>query len=837
MAADQRQIQQLALAALLHDVGKFAQRAEADPEACPSLPNPRDFVVTDTRGRLSYHHAAHTWHFIEENFRWLATPGAKEGNIARWAACHHKPNSVWEWVVAEADRLSAGFDNGHPDEAAAGWANVHAARLVPILSRIGGAAKADGFEMALEPLAMDERLFPRPAAARTRQQADDEYRILFAQFVREARALPESDPVTFFQAFSSIYERYTWCVPAATGGHPRDVSLFEHSRAAAAIAAVLTAELLARGIPSVERARDRNARRYALTVGDLGGIQRFLYTISSRNAARALRGRSLALQILTDAIGNRILRELGMPPASILYNGGGKIWMLLPASARGPAREIAERIDLGLHQRYTARLSFTLGMADLSGRDFIEHQVAERFAAATHDLQIRRWRRFAGLIRTHYDAVFAPRGDPSVEKPCKVCGKLATLADLKDEPRPACEECRQFEDLGRIAVRATAIIRADGPDWRRRLSECSAKLDAAQAVDLPDFDAGYLLYGGSRQSAIAAGGEEVCVMRLNQPPDADTSGRRRAVGMWLAGLSRAQDEAGATLDFDGLAESSTGVERLAVLRMDVDSLGEIFRSGLGGDASLSRITALSRNLSYFFGGRLSHLLNNARWRDQAQIIYSGGDDLFIVAAWSAAPRLAREIRALFARFVGGNPAWGLSGGIAVVRPRHPVASAAELAGDEERRAKQYIGSAGGRTKDAIRFLDETMSWRDFDVTAAIARELCELLGAHLPRTMLHRLADIAATYRCGHAALQAKTGSARPIAEVEEAARRGRWAWTSAYSIARATTDPELHRRLEALAKALPGKTWNDLGADRDLIWLLEPAVRWADWLTRTKGD
>jgi hypothetical protein len=219
------------------------------------------------------------------------------------------------------------------------------------------------------------------------------------------------------------------------------------------------------------------------------------------------------------------------------------------------------------------------------------------------------------------------------------------------------------------------------------------------------------------------------------------------------------------------------------------------------------------------------------------MIYSGGDDLFVVAAWSAAPHLAREIRALVARFVGGNPAWGLSGGVAVVRPRHPVASAAELAGEEEHRAKQYAGRVGGRTKDAIRFLDETMSWRDFDVTAALARELCELLGAHLPRTMLHRLADIAIEYRRGRAVLQARSGSARPIAELEEAARRGRWAWTAAYSIARATTDPDLKRRLEALAKALQGKTWNDLGADRNLIWLLEPAVRWADWLTRTKGD
>ena len=75
------------------------------------------------------------------------------------------------------------------------------------------------------------------------------------------------------------------------------------------------------------------------------------------------------------------------------------------------------------------------------------------------------------------------------------------------------------------------------------------------------------------------------------------------------------------------------------------------------------------------------------------MIYSGGDDLFIVAAWSAAPHLAREIRERFARFVGGNPAWGLWAGITVVRPRHPVAAAAELAGEEEHRAKQYAGRA------------------------------------------------------------------------------------------------------------------------------------------------
>lgn len=836
MALDQRQIQQVALAALLHDVGKFAQRAEADPDACPAMPNPRDFVVADPRGRLSYQHAAYTWCFIEEHFRWLAAPSGKEGNVARWAACHHKPVSVWEWVIAEADRLSAGLDNGHPDETAAGLANIHTARLVPLLSRIGG-AETGTWEIGPDTLAMDERIFPRSELVRTRQQAADEYRNLFVQFSRAARALPESDPVTFFHSFSSVYERYAWAIPASSSTNPRDISLFEHSRAAAAVAAALGAELLARGTPTVDRVRDRNARRYALAVGDLGGIQRFLYTIVSRNAARALRGRSFALQLLTDAVGNRILRGLGMPPASILYSGGGKFWMLLPASMRGPAREIAERIDLGLHRRFAARLSFTLGLADLSGRDFIEQRVAERFAAAADDLQFRRRRRFAGVLRRHYDAVFAPRGDPTVEQPCAVCGKLGRLTILEDEGRQACEDCRLFEDLGAITPRATAIIRADGPDWKRHLSECGAGLDRPVGFDLPELETGYLLCRESWQSMIAAAGHGVCVMRVNQAPDTDTEGTENAVGMWLGGLTRAHDEAGTTLDFDGLAQASAGVARLAMLRMDVDSLGEIFRSGFGDATSLSRITALSHNLSYFFGGYLPHLLSTEPWRGNAQMIYAGGDDLFIVAAWSAAPHLAREIRERFARFVGGNPNWGLSGGIAVVRPRYPVAAAAELAREEEHRAKRYSGRADRKAKDALRFLDETMSWRDFDVTAALVRELCELLGANLPRTMLFRLADIAATYRRGRDALQARAGASRPIAEIEEAARRGRWAWTAAYAMARATTNPGLKRRLDQLAHALPGRTWNGLDADRDLIWLLEPAVRWTDWLTRPKGD
>jgi CRISPR-associated protein Csm1 len=410
----------------LHDVGKFAQRAEADPETYRTLPNLHEFAITDQRGQVSYHHAAYTWQFIEEHLSWLTRIGNGEGNIAQWAARHHKPSTVWDWVVAESDRLSAGMDRGHLDEAAGGWTSVQSARLIPLLARIGGSTLSENFSLPMRPLAMDDRLFPQAASNISRHAAVDDYRTLFDQFARDVDRIPTGDVTSFLQTFLSVYERYAWCVPAAANTAPRDISLIEHSRAASAIAAALTAELYANGTPTIEQVRDRNARYYTLAVGDVGGIQRFLYTIVTRNAARALRGRSLALQLLTDAIAHRFLDSLGLPPPCLLYNGGGKIWLLLPASARDSAFEMAEAFDLELHAQYAGRLSFSVGATHVRGVDFIDKRIARLFEMAAQEMQTRRRRRFARAVRQDYERVFAPHGNPASEQACSVCGSRAS---------------------------------------------------------------------------------------------------------------------------------------------------------------------------------------------------------------------------------------------------------------------------------------------------------------------------------------------------------------------------------------------------------------------------
>ncbi len=77
------------------------------------------------------------------------------------------------------------------------------------------------------------------------------------------------------------------------------------------------------------------------------------------------------------------------------------------------------------------------------------------------------------------------------------------------------------------------------------------------------------------------------------------TGKRVATKLWVGDYT----EGGS---FENLAKSAEGIERIAVLRADVDNLGKIFLSGFrrkdGNDqyVTLSRTATLSRQLSLFF---------------------------------------------------------------------------------------------------------------------------------------------------------------------------------------------------------------------------------------------
>lgn len=168
-------------------------------------------------------------------------------------------------------------------------------------------------------------------------------------------------------------------------------------------------------------------------------------------------------------------------------------------------------------------------------------------------------------------------------------------------------------------------------------------------------------------------------------------------------------KAGSTL------EDGEGIQRLGVLRADVDNLGTAFASGIpASKASISRTATLSRALSLFFKKQVNEIFASGQYR--LQIIYSGGDDLFIVGNWSDVLYAALDLRQSFKEFTG-NGCLTISAGVGMFDEKYPIARMASETGSLEDAAKMYaeLGPDGKeRTKNAVALwsADSVFSWDD-----------------------------------------------------------------------------------------------------------------------------
>ena len=166
-------------------------------------------------------------------------------------------------------------------------------------------------------------------------------------------------------------------------------------------------------------------------------------------------------------------------------------------------------------------------------------------------------------------------------------------------------------------------------------------------------------------------------------------------------------------------DGNKGIKRLGVLRADVDNLGAIFANGFPANkASISRTATLSRNLSYFFKKRINTIMEEGKY--QLQIIYSGGDDLFIVGNWSDVLYAALDINKAFREFTG-NGCLTISAGIGMFQPKYPIARMAEQTGDLEDAAKLFTKELPDKTvtmKNALALWHEetVFDWNTFITT-------------------------------------------------------------------------------------------------------------------------
>lgn len=805
----------VALAGLLHDVGKLAQRASW-----------RSGKHTDIGGEFVSAYVAEQW-------RQLLYPVMGHHD--------HPLEGHATKVVALADRLSA----AERQESESSGAR----QLVSILCRVGEKDQRPSEKAwPLQPLALqEETLFPgEPLTAEDEQVA---YAKLWDGFVASMDALPADDLPTYLVGAHDALREYAWCVPGAYYRSVPDVSLFDHSRTTAALAACL-ADLEEERLDALLHGDRRDENLVLLVGGDVSGVQDFIYTITAKGAAKGLRGRSFYLEMLTEAVVRYIVRQLDLPITNLLYAGGGHFYLLAPLAAEEQLPRLRRDVSHKLLDHHGGDLYLALGATTASAIDFDRECFTEKWHSISQAMNASKRQRFSELQDPELliGEVFGPVGEGGDEGgECQVChydGPVETEHPGTVDERRICHLCHSLEQLGTDLREADYLVLGEVPPKDARRTGCREALrafglalgmtaaDGSTVLRLPeDVQRATLLATrdlvGTIDVARRLAAHVGCPVAPGTRYTVNVTPRVAETEVVNEGFQKYRESVeadqrpkpGDVKPFGLIQQQAQGVRRLGVLRMDVDDLGDLFRWGMAEEGTLSRVASLSFSLSLFFEGWVGRLCRqvNDQGPDKVYAIYSGGDDLFIVGAWDALPGLADRIRRDLGRFAAHNPAIHISGGLTLHGGKYPLYQAARDAERALDTAKDYErADEGGHAKDAFHWLGVTVPWEAFDVLAQEKERLVHLVDdLNVNRSLLRTLLSLYDRYR------DAVYEHDKPV--------WGPWMWQGAYTLKR-FEDREKDR--EAATEI--GRIRRQLKDDGfRFIETLGPAARWAELLMR----
>ena len=410
--------------------------------------------------------------------------------------------------------------------------------------------------------------------------------------------------------------------------------------------------------------------------GDLSGIQKFLYNITSSHATVSLKGRSAYLSNYMIEVRKQLEKAANEAGATtrVIYESGGKLYMIADNSdaIQRSIDQCASKIKADLWKKQLGQLGINIayvpfsenedGTVDVDGRSHVKS--GELWRLVNGDFARQKNQKFKELLLSSYGEFFDGN-----DKRLKVGGK----------PR----------------ICALSGVESD------RCRPLSKKDFEAMNVDDMLLDEDGSIYDG----------------RVYHPS---------VIEQIVLGTKLASEEG--LKSFEEYADGSY----IGVLRMDVDGMGKRFIIGFD---SIAKYESFSREVTWFFEGKgessepekrsildmlhesISEGIDKGRRVDEFMcIIYAGGDDIFIVGRWDKVIDFAKKIhdatsvqfpKAYDDPFDAEVPQKyiSISGGIAIVKPKFPIAKAADMAGEAEDAAK-----AG--EKNAFCMFGKVISWNE-----------------------------------------------------------------------------------------------------------------------------
>lgn len=616
-----------------------------------------------------------------------------------------KERASLAYITQAADNIAAAAERGGDSEKGKGGA------LMSLFNRLNADKETEeGADLKYSPVKLTNKInMPAKEAEKSNKQLFDEFLSALEKKYKNIESPDQSADL-----LAEILERYFIYVPSEEGS---DISLYDRAKLTAALAACIYQYLNEKGEDDYKAALADNKtaflkeKAFILYSIDLSGIQDFIYSITSKGALKALRARSFYLEILMENLVDTILIAAGVSRVNCIYTGGGHAYMILPNTThtKDAIAGFEKETNAGLLKLFGISLYLAGGYAEFSVNDISnnpEGSYKNVFAEVSEKISECKMHRYsADEIRGLNNSVFNPNDENEDGKGLKECSVCKRVGKVDKDGK--CEICGAIEKFSNEIQDESKLF----------------------AVKSAEEDNGLPLPGGLYLYAVTK--EELKELKKNPEIGFIRSYSKNdyelmdsgAASLWVGDYKDKRT-------FEELGDETTGIRRLGVFRADIDNLGQAFVGGFKSKkfeekyVALSRTAAFSRSLSLFFKAYINGILENGEYfltgekearPRHAVIVYSGGDDIFVIGAWDDVVGFAADLYKNFKEFTQGKLT--ISAGIGIYPVKYPVSAMAKETGKLEDKSKEYgfDEKTGMPEKNAVTLFDgeNTYSWDVF----------------------------------------------------------------------------------------------------------------------------
>ena len=598
------------------------------------------------------------------------------------------------YIMKLADKISATFDRRKaPDSEFTFDENGN---LYSIFNILNGNNQSKRYDASI--LYKDDKIkFAKDSVTKTSSE--------FYKTIKEklsGKLKNASVDMDFINSYLEMLERTTSYIPVSGSGDEKvDISVYEHIKQSIAVGSSLYEYLTENDrIKDQEKLyhspeefyKEKSILLYSM---DFSGIQSFIYgQYGKEEVLKNLRSRSFYLEILMENVIDELLEKLELSVANLLYAGGGHAYFILANTQR--TKTLLSDFDADIK----AWMQDTFGIDLYIGSGYCE--------CSCNDLQNKPDGAYSNCFREVSGAVSQNKlrryGASQIkalnkgkktdgERECKICHSSYNLNE-----NGVCSLCDGFAKLSKDILNR----------------EIFTVVNDKEKGILPIYKNGYLSGGNIKRKD----GEEYLntnkkILIRAYSKNGVYKGKDYVKTIYVGDYHNADT-------LENLVKDGVGIKRLGVLRGDIDNLGKAFVGGFEKNKqTLSKSAAFSRKLTQFFKYDINNILRNPVYKipfsdgegentdRKIAIIYSGGDDVFVVGAWKDIIEFGVDLYNNLKEYTQGTLT--VSAGLGIYMPKYPISYMAEKTGELEDYSKKLDG------KNAITLFDKNNSyhWDEF----------------------------------------------------------------------------------------------------------------------------